>query len=441
MDIYDRTPEDTQPAEEQFQPESFEAPAAAEQLEAVEQPIASEPQREAIEPIAAPVLKVLGLGGGGSNAVDRMIELGVEGVEFIAANTDHQSLAKSLAPTKLQLGPELTRGLGAGGDPEVGYQAAQESRAELEAALEGADMVFLTAGMGGGTGTGAISVAGEVARSLGAVTVAVVTTPFNFEMGRRQKNAVEGLARLQPNTDTLIAIPNDRLLYVAPPNLPLDVAFRLADDVLRQSVQGIAELVTQPGIMNVDFAHVRNMMKRGGGALMAIGHGKGPEKTFHAIQQALNHPLLESISLDDAAGIIANFSGGDDLTLYEVGEAIGHLREMTGDDVELVMGLSSDDRMQDRAQVILIVTGLGAKALTDVVPGAPASGYAAQSYAETEAVGLEAEAGEDLGDTEPAITRVDLQSERMPSAALNNLDIPAFLRKRARAGIERQEQS
>lgn len=194
--------------------------------------------------LRGPVIKVLGLGGGGGNAVDRMIELGLPGVEFISANTDYQVLQTNSAPTKIQLGPKLTRGLGAGGDYEIGYQAAKESRAELEEALRGADMVFLTAGMGGGTGTGAIAVAGEVARSLGAVTIAVVTMPFSFEMGRRQKNAREGLARLQPHTDTLIAIPNDRLLVVAPQNLPLDVAFRLADDVLRQAVQGIAELVT-----------------------------------------------------------------------------------------------------------------------------------------------------------------------------------------------------
>src|SRR3989304_851828 len=211
--------------------------------------------------LRSPVIKVLGLGGGGSNAVDRMIELGIPGVDFIAANTDYQVLQTSLAPVKIELGPQLTRGLGAGGDHEVGYRAAKESRAELEAALRGADMVFLTAGMGGGTGTGAIAMAGEVSRSLGAVTIAVVTPPFSFEMGRRQRNAQEGLARLQGNTDTLIAIPNDRLLFVAPQDLPLETAFRLADDVLRQAVQGIAALITQPGLINVDFAHVRNMMK------------------------------------------------------------------------------------------------------------------------------------------------------------------------------------
>lgn len=373
--------------------------------------------------LRGPVIKVLGLGGGGGNAVDRMIELGLPGVEFISANTDYQVLQKSLAPVKVQLGPQLTRGLGAGGNPEVGYRAAQESRAEIEAALQGADMVFLTAGMGGGTGTGAIAVAGEVARALGAVTIAVVTMPFGFEMGRRQKNAQEGLARLQPHTNTLIAIPNDRLLYVAPQNLPLDVAFRMADDVLRQAVQGIAELVTQPGLINVDFAHVRNMMLKGGGAFMAIGHGKGEEKVFHAIQQALNHPLLENVSLEDASGVIANFTGGDDLSLYEVGEAIGHIRGMTGENVDLVMGVSHDERMHDRAQVILVVTGLGAKTLADVLPGAEKVKAMA---------GPAPKAAGDLIDTEPARVEIRESEPAMAVDILNDLDVPAFMRKKAR---------
>lgn len=367
--------------------------------------------------LRGPVIKVLGLGGGGGNAVDRMIELGLQGVEFISANTDYQVLQTNSAPTKIQLGPQLTRGLGAGGDYEIGYRAAKESRGELEAALRGADMVFLTAGMGGGTGTGAIAVAGEVARLLGAVTIAIVTMPFSFEMGRRQKNAREGLARLQQHTDTLIAIPNDRLLVVAPQNLPLDVAFRLADDVLRQAVQGIAELVTQPGLINVDFAHVRNMMKSGGGAFMAIGHGQGEEKTFHAIQQALKHPLLESISLEDASGVIANFSGGDDLSLYEVGEAIGHIRTMTGEDVDVVMGVTHDERMQDRAQVILVVTGLGAKARNlsreKEMQGSRGAGTAPIAQ-------------------EPVPDLIEESREAVPVDILNDLDVPAFMRKRAR---------
>lgn len=371
-----------------------------------------------------PVIKVLGLGGGGSNAVDRMIELGIPGVEFIAANTDYQVLQSSLAPVKIQLGPQLTRGLGAGGDHEVGYRAAKESRAEIEAALRDADMVFLTAGMGGGTGTGAIAVAGEIARSLGAVTIAVVTTPFSFEMGHRQKTAREGLTRLQPHTDTLIAIPNDRLLFVAPHDLPLETAFRLADDVLRQAVQGIAELITQPGLINVDFSHVRNMMKRGGGALMAIGHGNGENKVLQAIKQALQHPLLESVSLADAQGVIANFSGGEDLSLYEVGEAVGHIRSLTGGDVDVVMGLSQDDRMSERAQVILIVTGLGAKSLADVLPGAEIL----QNKSVTTPVPADP--------TPNAGLPAEESYEAVPANILNDLDVPSFLRKRARVNTQ-----
>lgn len=392
--------------------------------------------------LRGPVLKVLGLGGGGGNAVDRMIELGLTGVEFITANTDAQALAKSLAPTKVQLGPNLTRGLGAGGDHEVGYAAAKESRQALKDALEGADMVFLAAGMGGGTGTGAIAVAGEVARSLGAVTIAVVTTPFGFEMGRRQNNAQEGLARLQQHTDTLIAIPNDRLLYAVAEDLPLDVAFRLADDVLRQAVQGIAELATQPGLINVDFAHIRNMMRGGGGALMAIGHGQGDEKVFHAIQNALNHPLLESISLEDATGVIANFSGAEDLSLYEVGEAIAHLTEMTSEGVDVVMGVTQDERMRDRAQVILIVTGLGAKTLAEILPGAERLRPPAPI----------SKVRNELPDTEPVSAHADeieeeLQfevaqpvQESLPVAAMHDLDVPTFLRKRVRENVRLQEE-
>ncbi|MCW5876565.1 MAG: cell division protein FtsZ [Anaerolineales bacterium] len=384
------------------------------------------------EELRGPVIKVLGLGGGGSNAVDRMIELGIPGVEFIAANTDYQVLQTSKAPVKVHLGPLLTRGLGAGGDYEIGCSAALESRKELEEALRGADMVFLTAGMGGGTGTGSIAVAGEVARALGAVTIAVVTTPFSFEMGRRQRNAQEGLARLQPHTDTLITIPNDRLLQVAPQDLPLETAFRMADDVLRQAVQGIAELITQPGLINVDFSHIRNMMLRGGGALMAIGHGNGPTKVIDAIQQALQHPLLESISLADAQGVIANFSGGEDLSLYEVGEALGHMRSMTGEDVDVVMGLSQDDRLKQRVQVILVVTGLGAQPLEQITPGPELVELAEiEEPAEPEGVAEAKEmaaadlVGQPIEESRPAV----------PADMLNDLDIPAFLRKKARVSL------
>src|SRR5512145_125267 len=318
--------------------------------------------------IHKPVLKVLGLGGGGSNAVNRMIELGLEGMEFIVANTDRQALKASLAPTKIQLGPRLTRGLGAGGKPGVGQSAAEESFRELAYALRGADMVFLTAGMGGGSGTGSIPIAAKIARTLGAVTIAIVTTPFSFELGVRQRNANEGLAKLSPHTDTLIAIPNDGLVQLAPRSLPLDLGFRMADDVLRQAVQGITELIVETGMINVDFAHIRHVMKLGGGALMCIGHGEGESKAIKAVLQALRHPLMGDISIENARGILVNFTASDDLTLFEVEEALANLQRQAGSQAEIVMGMTHDERLQDRAQAIVIVTGLGAPSLEQTLP-------------------------------------------------------------------------
>ena len=319
-----------------------------------------------------PVLKVIGLGGGGCNAVERMMELNLRGIDFIAANTDSEALKTNPAPKKVLLGPNTTRGLGAGGNPERGQAAAEESRKELAAVMSGADMVFLTAGMGGGTGTGSIPVAAEIARSQGAVTIAIVTTPFSFEMGRRQKNAVEGLNSLREHTHTLVAIPNDRLLYVAPRNLPMETAFRLADDVLRQSVQGITELVTEPGLVNVDFAHIRRLILLGGGALMAIGHGQGEHKAEQALEQALHHPLMDTVSLANARGVIVNFTGGNDLSLFEIQSALANLQAQTGPQAEIVFGVITDERMRDRLQVILMITGLGSLTLEETMGVHPA---------------------------------------------------------------------
>lgn len=372
-----------------------------------------------------PVLRVLGLGGGGSNAVNRMIELGMGGVDFIAANTDHQALENCLAPRKILLGPRVTRGLGAGGKPEVGRAAAEESEREIAAVLEGADMVFLTAGMGGGTGTGSIPIAARAARSVGAVTIAIVTTPFSFEMGRRQKNATDGLAELRPHTDTLIAIPNDKLLIVAPRDLPIDLAFRMADDVLRQAVQGITELITEPGLINVDFAHIRHLMKLGGGALMSIGLGEGSTKAQQAINHALHHPLLETVSLEQAIGLIANFTGGDDLSLLEVSEVLQQLHAQLNPQAEIVFGVTHDDSMRGRAQVILVVTGLGSPTLEEVMPGVSMS-----LEGPTPIPALE------LPHLSPAPTVVRHLAETIPyefnQAAPTNLDLPAFLRRRVR---------
>jgi len=316
-------------------------------------------------PIVAriPILKVVGLGGGGCNAINRMIELGLSGVDYIAANTDSQALKSSLASTKIQLGPHLTRGLGAGGDPSKGEAAAEESYKELAAAMSGADMVFLAAGLGGGTGTGSIPIAARVARALGAVTVAVVTMPFTFEVGRRQQNAREGLSRLRQYTDTLITVPNDRLLQVAPRDLPLELAFRLADDVLRQGIQGISELITQPGLINVDFSHIRQLMQMGGGSILSIGYGQGEDKARRAIESALHHPLIESIDLDNATGMIANFTAGSDLTFLEVTSALEYLQAQTNHQADIIPGVMTDNSMGDKVQVILIVTGLGATAV------------------------------------------------------------------------------
>lgn len=401
-----------------------------------------------------PTLKVVGLGGAGGNAVNRMISLGLKGVQFIAMNTDHQDLASNLAPVKVQLGPRSTRGMGAGGNPEVGRTAAEESKDEIRAALQGADMVFLTAGMGGGTGTGSIPVVGRVAKELGIVTIAVVTTPFEFEKGRRQINAREGLAALRPNTDTLIAIPNERLLHNDQwsPNLPLTTMFQLCDDVLRQAVTSISELVTEPGLINVDFSHIKEVMQRGGGALMTIGHGKGEGKALKAIHQALNHPLLETINLEQAAGVIANFTGGDDLTLPEVGEALGQIQQMSGKAVDLIMGFNNDNRLENRVQVILVITGLGAQSLEEILPGFEAKltpKEDLQDFIEdAPPVPVEA-AAERPHQAAPAQaqtpTRVHLPDGAQPpvwksapasanlTPAKPDLDIPAFLRRRMRA--------
>ncbi len=369
------------------------------------------PSKSLQSPIHKPILKVIGLGGGGGNAVDRMMELGMRGVEFITANTDLQALKRSQAPVKIQLGPKSTRGLGAGGRPQVGRSAAEESWKELAYALRGADMIFLTAGMGGGTGTGAIPIAAKIARKVGAVAIAVVTTPFSFEMGRRVQNAIEGLRKLHQHVDTLITIPNDRLLYVAPQHLPLDTAFRLADDVLRQAVQSITELITEPGLINVDFAHVRRMMLLGGGALMAIGHGHGENKAIKAVKQAINHPLLGTISLENAAGVIANFTAGEDLSLVEISEALIYLQEQTNNSTEIVMGTTQNNHMNDRVQVNLVITGLGSQTLEDIIPG----------FENKKENSLESEFDEEE----------QMLSKSTQTITTDNLDIPAFLRRRA----------
>jgi cell division protein FtsZ len=397
------------------------------------------PTQATLGEIHRPILKVMGLGGGGCNAVERMIELGLSGVEFIAANTDHQVLKTNSAPVKIQLGPKVTRGLGAGGDPRIGREAAIESAREIANALRGADMVFLTAGMGGGTGTGSIPIAAEIARSLGAVTIAIVTTPFSFEMGRRQKNASDGLNQLRKQTNTLIAIPNDRLLFVAPRKLPMETAFRLADDVLRQSVQGISELITEAGVINVDFAHIRRLISLGGGALMSIGQGRGPKKVEEAIDQALHHPLLGSVSIENAAGVIANFSGGEDLGLLEVDAALIQIQAQTGAQTEIVMGVISDPQMEDRVQVILVITGLGAPTLEEALSSVERPKLRMEP-ANQAVPGEHSIPRRTIATAQPRVAPQGEQPEPHAAPATqppeimiaSGLDVPAFLRRRTR---------
>jgi cell division protein FtsZ len=366
--------------------------------------------------VRPPVLKVIGLGGSGCNAVDRMIELGLGNAEFIACNTDAQALGKSQAPTKIQMGPKLTRGLGAGGQPATGEAAAEESYRELSRVLDGADMVFLAVGLGGGTGTGSAPIVARVARSLGAIVIAIVSLPFSFEVGKRQINAREGLAKLQQYTDTLITIPNDRVMNIASPDLPIEMAFRLADDVLRQGVQGVSELMSGSGLINVDFAHVRHMMLNGRGALLTIGIGEGEHKAMRAIENALNHPLLDSINIESATGILVDFSGGTDLTFHEVADALCFLQEKTSHRAEIIPGAILDEHMTDRAQVIMIITGVGAMRVDaniehDLSAGTP--------------VGKQPESPD--GSDQP-----DFRKNEMETGIETELDIPAFLRRRAK---------
>lgn len=375
------------------------------------------------EPPYMPVIKVMGLGGGGSNAVDRMIDFGLYGVEFIIANTDRQAMAFSQAPVKLQLGPQLTRGLGAGGDPSVGEAAALESKGDIAMALEGADMVFLTAGMGGGTGTGSVPVVAEVAKEMGIITVAVVTKPFGFEVGGRQKNAAEGLMKLQPHVNTLITIPNERLLQTVSEKATLSEAFHLADDVLRQAVQSITELITQPGTINVDFAHIERVMKLGGGALMSIGQGTGDQKALHAIKQALFHPLLEDISLVNTSGLIINFTSGQDLTLNDIGMALNYLQEQIPPDAEVIFGTTQNEHFQGRVQVNLIVTGLGATTFEDVFTSFTREDRETPPPIQRKSV---KESPEKEGDD----TAQRFEMGRDP------LDVPAFMRRRAYASSQ-----
>lgn len=301
-------------------------------------------------------IKVVGVGGGGCNAVERMIKEGLQGVEFIAINTDAQALMLSSATTRVRIGEKLTRGLGSGGNPEQGRKAAEESQEALYNVLRGADMVFVTAGMGGGTGTGAASIVAQIGRELGALTIGVVTRPFSFEGQRRIQVAEAGIEKLKEQADTLIVIPNDRLLQIVDKHVNLQDSFKIADDVLRQGVQGISELITVPGLINLDFADVRTIMSEGGAALMAVGLGHGDDRALMAAEQAISSQLLD-ITIDGARGILFNVTGGPDLTLFEVNQAAAVIKETAHPDVNLIFGAVIDQNMGDEVRVTVIATG------------------------------------------------------------------------------------
>jgi len=306
------------------------------------------------------VIKVVGIGGGGTNAVNRMVDAGLKGVEFIAVNTDAQALLMTDADVKLHIGAKATRGLGAGANPEVGYDAAMESRDEMKESLKGADMVFVTAGEGGGTGTGGAPVIAEVARELGALTVGVVTRPFTFEGRKRGEQAQSGISTLREKVDTLIIIPNDRLLQVVEKRTSVMDAFRMADDILRQGVQGITDLITVPGLVNLDFADVRTIMRDAGSALMGIGEAEGENRAAEAARAAVSSPLLEA-SVEGATGILLNVSGGSDIGLFEVNEAAEVVTGAADQNANVIFGAIIDESLGGRVRVTVIATGFDAK--------------------------------------------------------------------------------
>ncbi len=301
-------------------------------------------------------IKVVGIGGGGGNAVNRMIEANVEGVEFVAVNTDAQALLNSEAPVSVRIGDKLTKGLGAGGRPETGERAAEESIETLAEIIRGADMIFITAGMGGGTGSGASPIVAKLSRETGALTVGVVTRPFDFEGARRRRVADESIANLKEYVDALISIPNQRLLQIVDPKTPFNEAFRIADDVLRQGIQGISDLIIKPGTINLDFADVKSIMRDAGSALMAIGVGTGENRTVDAARSAIESPLLE-MSIDGATGVLYNITGGTDLSLTEINDAAEVIRSAADSEAEIIFGTSIDDSLGRDVSITLIATG------------------------------------------------------------------------------------
>ena len=313
-------------------------------------------------------IKVIGVGGGGNNAVNRMVNANIKSAEFIAVNTDKQALLMSKAQHRVQIGEKLTRGLGAGADPEVGLKAAEESREVLSEMLKDTDLVFITAGMGGGTGTGAAPIIANIAKELGALTIAVVTKPFVFEGKRRMDNAERGIKELKAVVDTLVVIPNDKLLKIVPKGTPIIEAFRTADDVLRQGIQGISDLIVTPSLINLDFADVKTIMKNKGLAHMGVGRGKGDNRTIEAVRQAVSSPLLET-TIEGATGIILNIKGGIDLALEEVYEAAALVKEVVDPSCNIIFGSGIDESMEEEVEITVIATGFSGTTLTDDLKG------------------------------------------------------------------------
>jgi cell division protein FtsZ len=321
-------------------------------------------------------MKVVGVGGGGGNAVNRMIDEHLEGVEFISVNTDAQALLNSKSDVKIQIGKKLTRGLGAGARPEIGKQAIEESREEVSRSIGGADLVFITCGMGGGTGTGAAPVICELAKEAGALTVGIVTKPFLFEGRKRMRQAEQGIAEMRKHVDTMIVVPNERLLAVVGKGIPFQDALKKADEVLLHATQGIASLITSTGIINVDFADVRTVMQSGGSALMGTGIGRGENRALEAAQQAISSPLLDNVSIAGATGVLINIIGGDDLTLGETTQINDIIHDAVGDDAEIIFGAGNDPAMHGEVRVTVIATGFDRAVTGDSAAAARTSGSA-----------------------------------------------------------------
>jgi cell division protein FtsZ len=367
------------------------------------------------------VIKVVGIGGGGVNAINRMIEVGLKGVEFIAINTDAQALLMSDADVKLDVGRELTRGLGAGADPDVGRKAAEDHAEEIEEVIKGADMVFVTAGEGGGTGTGGAPVVARIARGLGALTIGVVTRPFTFEGRRRAGQAEEGIAQLRAEVDTLIVIPNDRLLSISAPGATVLDAFRSADQVLLSGVQGITDLITTPGLINLDFADVKSVMSEAGSALMGIGSARGDDRAVAAAEMAISSPLLEA-SIDGAHGVLLSISGGSDLGLFEINEAAQLVSEAAHQDANIIFGAVIDDALGDEVRVTVIAAGFDGGAPAKRREGSAAARRAEEGGGNT--VAEDAMLGSTVA-AEPGL----IPGSRGSEPVEEDLDIPPFLRE------------